>query len=62
VISAFEDLLGREPISLELPELFEYVSGRTILITGAAGSIGSELARQRHFTSVALCDSLPARS
>jgi FlaA1/EpsC-like NDP-sugar epimerase len=41
-----EDLLGREPVSLELPELFEYVSGRTILITGAAGSIGSELSRQ----------------
>ena len=41
-----EDLLGREPVTLEIPELREYVQGRTILVTGAAGSIGSELARQ----------------
>jgi len=41
-----EDLLGREPISLELPELHEELVGKTVLITGAAGSIGSELARQ----------------
>lgn len=41
-----EDLLGRDPIRLELPELAEDVRGQTVLVTGAAGSIGSELARQ----------------
>ncbi len=41
-----EDLLGREPVQLTLPELAAELSGRTVLITGAAGSIGSELARQ----------------
>jgi FlaA1/EpsC-like NDP-sugar epimerase len=41
-----EDLLGREPIQLELPELTEDLTGATVLITGAAGSIGSELSRQ----------------
>ena len=41
-----EDLLGRNPIKLELPELSTDVEGQTVLITGAAGSIGSELARQ----------------
>jgi FlaA1/EpsC-like NDP-sugar epimerase len=41
-----EDLLGREPIALELPELVGDLHGRSVLITGAAGSIGSELARQ----------------
>jgi FlaA1/EpsC-like NDP-sugar epimerase len=41
-----EDLLGREPVELELPELARDLNGRCVLITGAAGSIGSELARQ----------------
>jgi FlaA1/EpsC-like NDP-sugar epimerase len=41
-----EDLLGREPIELELPELARDLKDRCVLITGAAGSIGSELARQ----------------
>jgi FlaA1/EpsC-like NDP-sugar epimerase len=41
-----EDLLGREPIDLELPELAADLHGTIVLITGAAGSIGSELARQ----------------
>jgi FlaA1/EpsC-like NDP-sugar epimerase len=41
-----EDLLGREPVKLELPELAREVRGRCILVTGAAGSIGSELSRQ----------------
>jgi FlaA1/EpsC-like NDP-sugar epimerase len=41
-----DDLLGRDPIHLELPELYEDLRGRSVMITGAAGSIGSELARQ----------------
>ena len=41
-----EDLLGREPIQLELPELTEDLEGNAVLVTGAAGSIGSELSRQ----------------
>ena len=41
-----EDLLGRDPVELELPELAEDLAGLSVLITGAAGSIGSELARQ----------------
>jgi FlaA1/EpsC-like NDP-sugar epimerase len=41
-----EDLLGRNPIELELPELSSDLEGEPVLITGAAGSIGSELARQ----------------
>lgn len=41
-----EDLLGRDPVELELPELVWDLAGQVILITGAAGSIGSELARQ----------------
>ena len=41
-----EDLLGRQPVQLELPELAQDMSGLTVLITGAAGSIGSELVRQ----------------
>ena len=41
-----EDLLGRNPIELALPELSSDLKGETVLITGAAGSIGSELARQ----------------
>ena len=41
-----EDLLGREPVKLELPELAREVEGQCILVTGAAGSIGSELSRQ----------------
>ncbi|HRQ86428.1 MAG TPA: SDR family NAD(P)-dependent oxidoreductase, partial [Flavobacteriales bacterium] len=41
-----EDLLGRAPIQLEDALLKQRFSGRTVLVTGAAGSIGSELARQ----------------
>lgn len=41
-----EDLLGRKPIKLDNPVVEKELKGRTILITGAAGSIGSELARQ----------------
>lgn len=41
-----EDLLGREPVKVDLNSMSGYLSGRTILVTGAGGSIGSELCRQ----------------
>jgi FlaA1/EpsC-like NDP-sugar epimerase len=41
-----EDLLGREPVYLDLARVESDLAGRSILITGGAGSIGSELARQ----------------
>lgn len=40
-----EDLLGRDPIKPDMEEVFEYITGKVVLITGV-GSIGSELARQ----------------
>lgn len=40
------DLLGRDPISLDLDRIQKGLKGKTILVTGAAGSIGSEIARQ----------------
>ncbi len=41
-----EDLLGREPIRVNMDEIYEFISGKTILVTGGGGSIGSELCRQ----------------
>jgi len=41
-----EDLLGRESVEISEIEIREYVGGKTVLITGAAGSIGSEITRQ----------------
>ena len=41
-----EDLLGREPIKVDMKEIFEQLSGKVILVTGGGGSIGSELCRQ----------------
>ena len=43
---AVEDLLGREPIRVNMDEIYRYISGKTILVTGGGGSIGSELCRQ----------------
>jgi len=43
-----EDLLRREAIVLDTPKIAEFMQGRAVMITGAAGSIGSELARQMH--------------
>jgi FlaA1/EpsC-like NDP-sugar epimerase len=41
-----EDVLGREQVEVDLEAIAKYVRGRTVLITGAGGSIGSELCRQ----------------
>ena len=41
-----EDLLGRDPIAVDLDQIAGYVSGKTVLVTGGGGSIGSELCRQ----------------
>ncbi len=41
-----EDLLGREPVKLNMEMMDRFLSGRTVLVTGGGGSIGSELCRQ----------------
>lgn len=41
-----EDLLGRDPISFDCTFTKEYITGKTVLVTGGGGSIGSELCRQ----------------
>lgn len=43
---AVEDLLGRDPIKVNMDEIFQYLKGKKILVTGGGGSIGSELCRQ----------------
>lgn len=43
---AVEDLLGRDPITVNMDEIFDFIKGKTILVTGGGGSIGSELCRQ----------------
>jgi FlaA1/EpsC-like NDP-sugar epimerase len=41
-----EDILGREPVRMEVERVGDYLTGRAVLVTGAGGSIGSELCRQ----------------
>ncbi len=41
-----EDLLGRDPICVDMDSILGYVQGKTVLVTGGGGSIGSELCRQ----------------
>lgn len=46
-----EDLLGREPVKLDTAAIEEYLRDKTVMVTGAGGSIGSELCRQiSHFS------------
>ncbi|MBK6534583.1 MAG: polysaccharide biosynthesis protein [Deltaproteobacteria bacterium] len=49
-----EDLLGREPVTLDTEEISRCLNGAVVMITGAGGSIGSELCRQ-------VCNFGPAR-
>lgn len=51
---AIEDLLGREAVSLDVESIAALIRGRTVLVTGAGGSIGAELCRQ-------LCAFRPSR-
>ncbi|HEY4280432.1 MAG TPA: nucleoside-diphosphate sugar epimerase/dehydratase [Conexibacter sp.] len=43
---SIEDILGREPVRMELERVGAYLSGEVVMVTGAGGSIGSELCRQ----------------
>src|SRR5690606_33860984 len=49
-----EDLLGREPVELDISSISESITGATVFVTGAGGSIGSEICRQ-------ICNFNPSR-
>ena len=40
------DLLGREPVQVDMNDIYDFITGKTIIVTGGGGSIGSELCRQ----------------
>ncbi|KAF2962138.1 nucleoside-diphosphate sugar epimerase/dehydratase [Fervidobacterium sp. 2310opik-2] len=43
---SLQDIVGREPVNVDINSISKYLTGKTILITGAGGSIGSEISRQ----------------
>jgi len=43
---AVEDLLGRAPVKVNMDEIYRFIAGKVIMVTGGGGSIGSELCRQ----------------
>ena len=43
---AVEDLLGREPVKVNMDEIYDFIADKVIMVTGGGGSIGSELCRQ----------------
>lgn len=43
---AVEDLLGRDPVKVNMDEIYQFIAGKVIMVTGGGGSIGSELCRQ----------------
>ena len=43
---AIEDLLGRDPIKTDMTEVYNFITGKIVMVTGGGGSIGSELCRQ----------------
>ncbi len=54
-----EDILGRAPVKVNIPEIDDFISGRSVIVTGAGGSIGSELCRQINQTSEGIIREYP---